>query len=89
MVRGRDEVNLMSITYGIVEEMYTLGDESRISYGIVAYSNADEDKTATIVASIHDITNDKKRLAELVLLCNKLQLSVIHMNDIVEDFLTN
>ena len=77
----------MDITYGITEEIYTLGSDSRKSYGIVAYSNADTDKTATIVAAIHDITSDKQKLLELVQLCNKLQLSVIHLGDVVEDFL--
>ena len=51
----------MDITYGITEEIYTLGSDSRKSYGIVAYSNADTDKTATIVAAIHDITSDKQK----------------------------
>ena len=77
----------MDITYGITEEIYTLGSDSRTSYGIVAYSNAYTDKTATIVAAVHDITNDKQKLLELVQLCNKLHLSVIHLGDVVEDFL--
>jgi hypothetical protein len=77
----------MDITYGITEEIYTLSSDSRTSYGIAAYSNADTDKTATIVAAVHDITNDKQKLLELVQLCNKLQLSVTHLGDVVEDFL--
>lgn len=79
----------MSITYGITEEIYSLGTDRRVSYGIAAYANAEEDGTATVVASVHDVTTDKQSLSELVLLCNRSELSVIHLEDAVEDFLTS
>ncbi len=75
------------ITYAVAEEKYTLGDETRTSYGIVAYSNADQDGTKTIVASVRDVTSDKAELSELVNDCNRLGLSTIHLLDVVEDFL--
>lgn len=80
---------MMSITYGVTEEIYSLGHSSRTSYGIAAYADSEVDGTATIVASVHDITADKNTLAELVFLCNRLELSTIHLNDVVEDFLVN
>ena len=79
----------MNITYGITEEIYSLGSDRRVSYGIAAYANAEEDGTATVVASVHDITTDKQSLSELVLSCNRLGLSTIHLEDAVENFLTN
>lgn len=79
----------MNITYGIVEEIYTHSNETRTAYGIVAYSDADSDKTATIVAAIHDVTGDKQKLLNLITLCNELHLSVIHLGDVVEDFLAD
>ncbi len=79
----------MNITYGITEEVYSLGNDRRVSYGIAAYAEDDNDGTATIVASVHDVTADKKALMKFVLLCNTLKLSVIHLNDVVEDFLAN
>lgn len=79
----------MNIKYGITEEIYALGADRRVSYGIAAYANAEEDGTATIVASVHDITSDRQALAELVLSCNRSELSVIHLDDVIEDFLTN
>lgn len=79
----------MNITYGITEEIYSIGTASRTSYGIAAYADADEDSLATIVAFIPDIISDKQSLSELVLLCNRLKLSLIHLNDVVEDFLAN
>ncbi|MBO5111332.1 MAG: hypothetical protein J6D21_11535 [Clostridia bacterium] len=78
---------MMNITYGMTEEVYALGTERRVSYGIAAYADAEEDGTATIVASVHDVTADKQALVELVELCNRLELSLIHLNDVVEDFL--
>ena len=78
---------MKEITYAVSEERYTFGNKTRISYGIVAYSNANEDGSKTIVASVSDITSDKAGLNELVDDCNRLELSVIHLNDVVEDFL--
>ncbi len=89
MVRRRDGFGMINVTYGIVEEKYTLGNESRVSYGISAYSDANEDGTATIVASVHDITSNKEGLARLVEDCNRLNLSTVHLRDVVEDFLTD
>ena len=80
---------MMNVTYGVTEEIYSLGTSSRTSYGIAAYADSEEDGTATIVASIHDVTADKQSLSELVGLCNRLELSTIHLNDVVEDFLAS
>ncbi|MBR3806075.1 MAG: hypothetical protein IKJ13_04465 [Clostridia bacterium] len=78
---------MKNITYAVSEEKYTFGEKSRTSYGIVAYSNADQDGSKTIVASARDITTDKDSLVELVNDCNRLGLSTLHLNDVVEDFL--
>ena len=78
---------MKNITYAVSEERYTSGDEVRISYGIVAYSNADRDESKTIVASVRDVTSDKAGLSRLVNDCNNLKLSIVHLNDVVEDFL--
>ena len=80
---------MMNVTYAVAEEKYALGEEKRISYGIVAYANAEQDGTATIVASVRDITSDKKRLKKLVDDCNRLELSTVHLPDVVEDFLSD
>ena len=78
---------MRSITYGIVEEKYALYGVSRVSYGIAAYADAEQDGTATILAAVSDITSDRKKLEELVGRCNQAQLSVQHFSDVVEDFL--
>ncbi len=73
------------ITYILCRETYKTKQAERIAYGIAAYA---EDEP-TCIAKLHDITSDKNALAELVSLCNRLQLSPIHLHDVVEDFLTN
>ena len=78
---------MKNITYAISKENYAFGNETRTSYGIVAYSNADQDGSKTIVASVRDITSDKTSLIKLVNDCNSLELSTVHLNDVVEDFL--
>lgn len=75
------------ITYGVAEECYVLHGQERISYGLAAYADAALDYTATLVASVSDITSEYEQLAMLAGLCNRLDLSLIHLNDVVEDFL--
>ena len=65
------------------------GNESRVSYGISAHSNVNENGTATIVASVHDITSDRENLSKLVDDCNRLELSTEHLSDVVEAFLSD
>lgn len=77
----------MNITYGITKEIYYLGINSRTSYGIAAYADTTDNGTAAVIASLHDITDDRDSLVELVLLCNRLELSLFHLNDVIEDFL--
>lgn len=78
---------MSKVTYGIVEEKYTLGDESRTSFGIAAYADVSSNGTATIVASVNDITDDKNMLLEFLENCNELGLALAHLTDAVEDFL--
>jgi len=76
----------MTVTYDLVEEIYSTGASQRVSYGIVACADASECGSATIVASVHDVTSDKQKLADFILLCNRSNLSVIHFEDVVKDF---
>lgn len=78
---------MMPIIYGTIEEVYSINGVSRTSYGIAAYSDADTDGTATVVASVRDITPDREKVDELVERCNRFGLSVLHLYDVVEDIL--
>lgn len=78
---------MTGIRYDIIEETHPHGREARISYGIAAYSDAETDGTAAVLAVVRDICSSRQRIADLVRLCNGGQLSVIHLPEIVEDFL--
>ena len=80
---------MTSVTYGLVEEHYCLNGGKRTSYGIAAYSNAEEDGTLTVVASVHDVTSVRSDLVELIEKCNDLELSLVHLEDAIDDFLAN
>ena len=75
--------------YGICEEIYELQGERRISYGIAVYDDGVGKNTATVLYRISDITPDRDRLSELVDRCNLLKLSPIHLDEVVEDFLSD
>ena len=79
----------MSITFGLIQETYILGKTSRISYGIAAFADARANGSATVVDAVRDITSNREKLAALVRLCNRLHLSVVHLHEVVEDFLAS
>lgn len=77
------------ITYGTIMEIYTLGDNKRISYGIAVYSDTNHSGTATIILSIHDISSEKKQIDDIVSHCNFYHLSPEHLADVIDDFMTS
>ncbi len=79
----------MTVTYGVIKEIYSINGATRTAYGIAAYADAEEDGSATIVKAVHDITSDSFSLQKLLKLCNSLELSPIHLSDVVEDFLNS
>lgn len=80
---------MTSVTYGIIEEKYIIDDAFRTSYGIAAYEDSKTNGTTSVATYIHDIIDNKERLLELVQACNRLELSTIHLYDVVEDFLAD
>lgn len=78
----------MSLKYGIVKEIYSVENMSRISYGIVAFADFESEGTNTVVASFHDVSSDRESLEKLINLCNRMRLSIIHLNDVVYDYLS-
>ncbi len=76
-----------AVTFGSRKEEYTFGDSSRIAYGIVAYADAEIGGTFTVIASVSDISAEKESAERLAELCNANQVSVEHLQDIVDDYL--
>ena len=78
----------MIVTYKIVKEVHMMNDGNRVSYGIAAYGGTELDNV-NILEYIGDISHDKEKIEELVQLCNQSELSIAHLHDVVEDFLTS
>ena len=73
------------VIYKIIESKQTLEGVRYCSYGIAVYPKSDNSAPAWL--SVDDITTDKARLEELIRQCNLLNLSPIHLHDVIEDFL--
>lgn len=79
---------MRTVTYGIHSETYFLESQTRKTYGIVAYADAEEDGMATVIASAHDVTNDRYRAEQLADKFNRGNLALCHFSDVIEDFLS-
>ena len=65
--------------YSLIKGSYLIDGESHIGYGISYTENSE--------VSFEDLTLNPITVAKLVKLCNELDLSPIHLKDVVEDFL--
>lgn len=74
---------MSKLTYVLTENLYCDENHSKTFYGIEVYEAPDK-----IVATIRDITTDRERLFKFIQTCNLLELSPIHLYDVIEDFLT-
>ena len=72
------------ITYGVIVEEYTLNGKTRVAYGVAAYANED---MMCVVASAHNLSCERCQLETLVDKCNRGNLSICHLPDIIDDFL--
>ena len=78
---------MTAITYGVSKETYSYQGQTRTTYGLVAYADADTDGTATIVASARDLSDNRQSVEALASKCNQGNLSLHHFYDVIEDFL--
>ncbi len=76
----------MTVKYILTETTYHSEEVNRIGYGMAAIIV--EDGVAVVLRSANDLITDRLKAEELVHLCNEHQLSVKHLNDVVEDFIT-
>ncbi|MBO5024251.1 MAG: hypothetical protein J6D11_08100 [Clostridia bacterium] len=71
----------MNYTYIVISNKgFTTKDECA-EYGIAAES------AGKILERICDVTTDFDEITKLVEKCNKYKLSLVHMKDVVEDFI--
>lgn len=67
---------ITSITY---DDIHTYGIAAAVNY----------DGCFVVIESYIDLSTDKDSIEHLVELCNNLHLDVLHLRDIVDDFLTD
>lgn len=76
------------IQYTVTEEVLTDQDAGTYTtYGIQA--DQVEGERRQCAAKISDICLTRKRVEDLVETCNRLQLDVMHLCDVVDDFILN
>lgn len=68
-------------SYFLIVGTYLLEAETHIGYGI-GYRSRDQ------VICFEDLTTDLPSITDLISLCNKLKLAPIHLEDVVEDFIS-
>ena len=74
----------MKIQYEVITEERVLEGIRYIAYGILIQ----DENTDTVIRKISDISLDYDEIRKLVALCNIHSLSVEHIEDIVQDFLS-
>lgn len=77
----------MKIVYKLIERTQTEIPTAPTYYGIGAYRYDKKEKAYIALREIHGITDDKDKLLELVQACNECKLYLVHMDDVVADFL--
>jgi len=69
--------------YQLLTETIDIGDgTARITYGIAAVT-----KNGKTITSIRDISCNREKAQAFVDICNALGLSLLHIDDAVDDFL--
>ena len=75
------------VTYGLIEEAFILKLNVVKLYGVVAYKNIGSDNELIILDSIRNISTNKELVQCLIDKCNKYNLSIIHLEDVVNDMI--
>lgn len=87
-MKTSDALHTCTWEYHIFSEQHTHPEIGTYrSYGIRAFRNVDTHIYP--VTAIHDITTVQSQAEHLTELCNRHQLSPIHLEDIISDFLVD
>ena len=76
-----------AVIYEKTRDTVLLEGKCYTTYGIAARALCGSEQNSVTVASVPDISTDGEAVDALVARCNRLALSPIHLNDVVEDFL--
>lgn len=73
----------MDCKYVLISDTYSDDTGTHIGYGIAAV-----DRRSVRCSAATDLSTNESEVAELVRKCNKLELSLEHFKDVIEDFLS-
>ena len=76
-----------AVIYEKTRDTVLLEGKRYTTYGIAARLPHDSEQDGITIAAIPDISTDMAEVDALVARCNRLALSPVHLNDVVEDFL--
>ena len=71
----------MNFTYTVISNNEARMEGTGICYGIAAENGGE------VLDMVCDITSDWDEISNLVDKCNRNKLSLVHMRDVVEDFI--
>ncbi len=77
----------MKTKYIVIKTTYGIDVQPVKTYGI-GYAQYDGDKIV-LIQTISDITQNFESIRKLTELCNSLKLEPLHLNDIIEDYISS
>ena len=72
--------------YVLVKTTYYDRNFEHTGYGMAAIER--EGRHIVVLKSASDMSTDREKVEDLIGLCNRYGLELVHFDDIVEDFLT-
>lgn len=75
----------MECKYILIRNIYEMGENTRIGFGIAAAEKGISE--VTILESFSDLSSDVTKVEQLVRISNETGLDPIHLCDVVQDFL--
>ena len=73
----------MDCKYVLVRDTYSDDTGTHEGYGIALV-----DRNSATISAAHDLSCSESEVADLVRKCNRMKISPIHFQDVVDDFLT-
>ena len=72
----------MDCSYKLIRGTYPDENGTHTGYGIAAINS-----NSVTISAAYDLSCDESEVTELVRRCNELKLSLVHFQDVVDDFL--
>ena len=76
----------MTYTYVVTQNTYQGMETSRIGFGIAAIEECGS--SISVLESVSDISSDENAVSCLAEICNEQGLSLLHLHDVISDFLS-